>query len=80
MAELKARLVVIRAEVLPGSQLAKACDYALRIWDRLEVFLEHGQVEIDSNLAENAMRPVELGRKNWLHIGDEKAGSRSRRF
>jgi hypothetical protein len=71
---LKARLLEIRIEGLPGSQLAKACDYALRIWARLEVFLEHGQVELDTNLAENAMRPVALGRKNWLHIGDEKAG------
>ena len=71
---LKERLLAIRAEVLPGSQLAKACDYALRIGGRLEVFLEHGQVELDTNLAENAMRPVALGRKNWLHIGDEKAG------
>jgi len=48
---------------LPGSQLDKACDYALRIWPRLEVFLTHGQVELDTNLAENAMRPVALGRK-----------------
>lgn len=71
---LKERLQAIRAEVLPGSQLGKACDYALRIWPRLEVFLTHGQVELDTNLAENAMRPVALGRKNWLHIGDEKAG------
>ena len=74
MVELKARLLEIRTEVLPGSQLAKTCDYGLRIWDRLEVFRAHGQVEIDTNLAENAMRPVALGRKNWLHIGDEKAG------
>jgi len=74
VAALKVRLVAIRAEVLPGSQLAKACDYTLRIWERLEVFLEHGQVELDTNLAENAMRPVALGRKNWLHIGAEKAG------
>ena len=71
---LKARLQAIRADVLPGSQLGKACDYALRIWPRLEVFLAHGQVELDTNLAENAMRPVALGRKNWLHIGAEKAG------
>ena len=76
MAALKGRLVAIRAAGLPGSRLAKACDYALRIWARLEVFLEHGQVEIDTNLAENAMRPVALGRKNWLHIGAEKAGSK----
>jgi hypothetical protein len=74
MAELKARLIAIRSAVLPGSQLAKACDYALRIWPRLEVCLQHGQVELDTNMAENAMRPVALGRKNWMHIGDEKAG------
>ena len=60
VAELKARLLTIRAEVLPGSQLAKASDYALRIWNRLEVFLAHGQVELDTNWAENAMRPVAL--------------------
>ena len=71
---LKERMLAIRTEALPGSQLARACDYALRIWARLEVFLTHGQVELDTNLAENAMRPVALGRKNWLHIGDEKAG------
>ncbi len=45
-----------------------------RIWPRLAVFLGDGQVEVDNNLAENAMRPVALGRKNWLHIGDETAG------
>jgi len=71
---LKERMLSIRQGVLPGSQLAKACDYALRIWQRLEVFLDNGAVEADTNLAENAMRPVALGRKNWLHIGDEKAG------
>ncbi len=74
VAALKVRLGAIRTAGLPGSRLAKACDYALRIWERLEVFLAHGPVEIDTNLAENAMRPIALGRKNWLHIGDEKAG------
>jgi transposase len=71
---LKARMQAIRQAALPGSQIAKACDYALRLWSRLEVFLTHGAVEVDTNLAENAMRPLALGRKNWLHIGDEKAG------
>jgi len=37
------------------------------------VFLSDGRIEIDQNLCENAMRPVALGRKNWLHIGSEKA-------
>lgn len=72
--QLKSRLITIRQEVLPGSQMGKACDHALRIWERLEVFLAHGRVELDTNLAENEMRPVALGRKNWLHIGDEQAG------
>ena len=74
VATLKVRVTAVRAKGLPGSHLAKACDYALTLWPRLEVFLTHGQVELDTNLAENAMRPVALGRKNWLHIGNEKAG------
>lgn len=71
---LKERILSIRQSILPGGQLARACDHAMRIWPRLEVFLTDGKVEMDTNLAENAMRPVALGRKNWLHIGDEKAG------
>jgi len=64
------------AEVLPQSALGKACTYALKQWDRLERYAEagHGMVEIDNNWAENAMRGVALGRKNWLQIGSEKAG------
>ena len=50
------------------------CDYALGQWERLEVFLTNGLVEIDNNWCEGAMRPVALGRKNWLHIGSEQAG------
>ena len=73
---LKARLQILRADVLPGSQLGKTCAHALRLWPRLEVFLTHGQVELDTNLAENAMRPVALGREKWLHIGDAEAGQR----
>ena len=61
-------------DVLPASQLGKACNYALGLWPRLGVFLSHGQVEIDSNWCENAIRPLAVGRKNWLHIGSEQAG------
>jgi transposase len=42
--------------------------------NRLQVYLEHGQVDIDQNWCENAMRPVALGRKNWLHLGSESMG------
>jgi len=43
-------------------------------WPNLELFLTHGQVEIDNNLVENAIRPTKLGAKNWLFIGREEAG------
>ena len=75
-AELGRRILEVRAQsdVLPASQLGKACKYAIGLWERLGVFLRHGQVEIDSNLCENSIRPLAVGRKNWLHIGSEQAG------
>ena len=76
MKELKARLIEIRAEVLPKSAMGKACSYALGNWPRLEVFLRDGRVEIDNNWCENGMRPIALGRKNWLQIGSPEAGKK----
>jgi hypothetical protein len=74
MEELRAKLIEIRTQALPSSSLGKACNYALSQWKKLITFLDHGIVEIDQNFCENAMRPLALGRKNWLHIGGEKAG------
>ncbi len=74
MAALKDRLVAIRQQIIPGGALAKACDYALGQWSRLEEFLKDGRIEIDNNWCEGAIRPLALGRKNWLHIGSEAAG------
>jgi transposase len=73
---LKERMVEIRSAVLPQSALGKACSYALGLWPRLEVFLRDGRVEIDNNWCENGMRPLALGRKNWLHIGSPEAGKK----
>jgi hypothetical protein len=73
---LKEKIILLRQEVLPKSALGKACDYALGQWSRLIVYATHGEVEIDNNWCENAMRPVALGRKNWLHIGSAEAGPR----
>ena len=56
--------------------LAKACNYTLTLWTRLSRFLEHPELELSNNLAENAIRPLALGRRNWLHIGSEQAGPR----
>src|SRR5450755_3745 len=56
------------------SALSKACQYALALWKKLTRFLEYPELELSTNLSENSMRPVALGRKNWLHIGSPQAG------
>ena len=63
-----------RVAVLPSSALGKAANYTLALWPRLTRFLEYPELELSTNLAENSMRPVALGRKNWIHIGSPKAG------
>jgi transposase len=62
--------------VLPKSAAGKACSYALRLWKRLTIFLEYAELELSNNLAENSMRPIATGRKNWIHIGSKQAGPR----
>lgn len=76
LAALKTLITQSVAGALPKSALGKACKYALKQWERLERYAEpgHGMVEIDNNWAENAMRGVALGRKNWIQIGSESAG------
>ena len=73
---LKARVESARALALPRSALGKACDYALGRWGQLRHFLDYGQIELSNNLAENAIRPVAIVRRNWLHVGSERAGPR----
>lgn len=73
---LKSRIELARASALPRSALGKACDYALGRWGQLRRFLDYGQIELSNNLAENAIRPVAIGRRNWLHVGSERAGPR----
>src|ERR1043166_1296039 len=61
---------------LPQSSIGKAIDYALGLWPTLTVYLDQGQIEIDNNLVENAIRPTALGKKNWLFFGEAEAGQR----
>jgi transposase len=61
-------------KALPSSALGKACQYTLRLWHKLTRSLEHSELELSTNLAENSMRPVAIGRKNWIHIGSPQAG------
>src|ERR1700720_4455671 len=74
--QIKSQIQRERSDALPKSVLAKACNYTLTLWTRLTRFLEHPELELSNNLAENAMRPVALGRRNWIHIGSEEAGPR----
>ena len=60
-------------DVLPKSVLGKAMTYCLNRWDNLIAYLHDGALEIDNNLVENAIRPVALGRKNYLFAGSHKA-------
>ena len=53
-------------QVLPGSTAGKALKYLHNEWDKLTCYLDDGRLEIDNNLAENAIRPFVVGRKNWL--------------
>ena len=73
MEELKKRILEIHEKVLPQSALGKAAHYALGQWTALETYLEEGEVEIDNNHCERAIRPIALGRKNWMHIGSHSA-------
>ena len=72
--EIKAEITRARAAALPSSALGKACNYTLALWEKLTLFLDYPELELSTNLAENSMRPVALGRKNWIHIGSQQAG------
>jgi len=63
---------------LPGrSGLAQAMRYAITRLTRLSVYLDDGRLEIDNNAAERAIRPLALGRKNWLFAGSDAGGARA---
>ena len=61
-------------QALPASALGKACNYTLALWKKLTRFLDHPELELSNNLAENSMRPIAVGRKNWIHLGSQQAG------
>lgn len=77
MQDLKKWLQSQQTQVLPKSAIGEAILYTLRLWDRLMVFTENGELEIDNNLIENKIRPVALGRKNYLFAGSHDAATRA---
>ena len=80
LSELKTWLGAQLAKLPPRSSLAAAFRYALAHWTALTRYSADGRLEIDNNLAENALRPLALGRKNWLFAGSDAGGERAALF
>jgi len=70
-------MVLQRRQITDGSATAKALDYSLRRWGALTRFLDDGQLPIDNNWIENKIRPIAIGRGNWLFAGSLRAGQRA---
>ena len=66
-----------RQKITDGSATAKALDYSLKRWAALTRFLDDGHLPIDNNWIENQIRPIAIGRNNWLFAGSLRAGQRS---
>ena len=66
-----------RQKVPEGSATAKAVDYSLKRWKALVRFIDDGDLPIDNNWVENQIRPIALGRNNWLFAGSLRAGKRA---
>lgn len=75
--QLHAWLLNQRRQITDGSATAKAVDYSLRRWDALTCFAHDGQLPIDNNHIENQIRPIAVGRNNWLFAGSLRAGKRA---
>lgn len=74
---LRAALDRALRKLSPKSPMTKAIRYGTRRWDAFTRFLDDGRLEIDNNIAERAIRPIAIGRKNWLFAGSEAGGERA---
>lgn len=59
--------------VLPKSRMGEAISYSYPLWPRMKNYLKDGRIKIDNNLAENAIRPIALSRKNFMFCGNHEA-------
>jgi hypothetical protein len=75
--DLKTWLMAQRQKVPEGSAIIKAIDYSLGRWGPLTRFLDDGALPADNNWIENRIRPIALGRANWLFVGSLRAGQRA---
>lgn len=66
-----------KAKVLPKSPIGMAMAYSIKRWDKLMCYTSNGMLAIDNNPVENSLRPVALGRKNYLFCGSHEAAQRT---
>ena len=71
---MRAHILAAQTSSLPSSATGKAANYTLALWQKLTRFLDHPELELSNNIAENSMRPISIGRKNWIHVGSAQAG------
>ena len=74
LAKMKARFEEVRPTLRSMAKLAEAIDYVLNRWDAFVRDTEDGRIPIDNNVIERLLRPVAIGRKNFLFVGSEKGG------
>jgi transposase len=74
---LREWLLLHRLKATDGTAIAKALDYSLGRWQALTRFVDDGTLPIDNNWVENRIRPIALGRSNWLFAGSLRAGKRA---
>lgn len=77
LASLHAWLIQARITVADGGGTAKALDYSIKRWPALVRYADSGLLPIDNNPVENVIRPIAIGKKNWLFAGSERAGKRA---
>lgn len=70
-------MLLTRQKVTDGSATAKALDYSLKRWTALTRFAGDGRLPVDNNHIENQIRPIAIGRSNWLFAGSLRAGQRA---
>lgn len=75
LAELHTWLLASGRTVAASSGTAKAIDHALKRWPALQCYAVTGSLPIDNNPVENAIRPIAIGKKNWLFAGSERAAA-----
>jgi transposase len=73
---LRQWMILHRQKITDGSGTAKALDYSLRRWEALTRFVSDGQLPVDNNHIENQIRPIAIGRNNWLFAGSLRSGKR----